>query len=73
MKEQSSSHSHTSENTITRWHTCIKLLCLKRIGGWSRCFPVQIAEAQEAILGRVRELFSVETDHIEEDQILDDA
>ena len=35
--------------------------------------PVRIAEAQKAILGRVRELFSVETDHIEEDQILDDA
>lgn len=35
--------------------------------------PVRIVEAQKAILGRVREWFSVETDHIEEDQILDDA
>lgn len=34
---------------------------------------VRIAEAEKAILSRVRELFCVETDHIEEDQILDDA
>ena len=35
--------------------------------------PARIAEAEKAILSRVRELFVVETDHIEEDQILDDA
>lgn len=35
--------------------------------------PQRIAEAEKAILARVKELFVVSTDHIEEDQILDDA
>jgi hypothetical protein len=35
--------------------------------------PERIAEAERAILIRVKELFQVQTDHIEEDQILDDA
>jgi hypothetical protein len=35
--------------------------------------PDRIAEAERAILDRVKELFVVETDHIEEDQVLDDA
>lgn len=35
--------------------------------------PERIAEAERAILTRVRELFVVDSDHIEEDQILDDA
>jgi hypothetical protein len=35
--------------------------------------PERIALAEKAILARVRELFVVETDHIEEDQVLDDA
>jgi len=35
--------------------------------------PDRIAEAEKAILERVKELFVVKTDHIEEDQVLDDA
>jgi hypothetical protein len=35
--------------------------------------PERITEAETAILNRVKELFQVQTDHIEEDQILDDA
>jgi len=35
--------------------------------------PVRIAEAEKAIMERVNELFAIEADHIEEDQILDDA
>jgi len=35
--------------------------------------PQRIAEAEQAILARVNELFIVNRDHIEEDQILDDA
>lgn len=35
--------------------------------------PARIAQAEQAILARVRELFMVTEDHIEEDQILDDA
>ena len=33
----------------------------------------RIAEAERAILNRAKELFGVDSDHIEEDQILDDA
>ena len=35
--------------------------------------PERIADAERAILIRVKELFLVTSDHIEEDQILDDA
>jgi hypothetical protein len=35
--------------------------------------PGRIAKAEKAILDRVKELFGVDSDHIEEDQILDDA
>lgn len=35
--------------------------------------PHLIAEAEKAILSRMRELFATETDHIEEDVVLDDA
>ena len=35
--------------------------------------PDRIAEAENAILLRMRELFAVEADHIEEDLVLDDA
>lgn len=35
--------------------------------------PQRIAEAEQAILARVKELFIVHADHLEEDQILDDA
>jgi hypothetical protein len=35
--------------------------------------PQRIAAAEKAILSRIRELFAAETDHIEEDVVLDDA
>jgi len=35
--------------------------------------PQRIAEAEKAILSRMKELFAAETDHIEEDVVLDDA
>lgn len=35
--------------------------------------PDRIAEAEKAILERVKELFVAKTDHVEEDQVLDDA
>lgn len=35
--------------------------------------PDRIADAKEAIVRRARELFAANTDHIEEDQALDDA
>lgn len=35
--------------------------------------PQRITDAERAIAARVEELFDVKSDHIEEDQILDDA
>ncbi len=35
--------------------------------------PQKIAAAEMAILSRIKELFTVTTDHIEEDVVLDDA
>ncbi len=35
--------------------------------------PRRIAEAENAILVRIKELFVITTDHIEEDVVLDDA
>jgi hypothetical protein len=35
--------------------------------------PGRITEAENAILQRVKELFQIEADHIEEDIVLDDA
>jgi hypothetical protein len=35
--------------------------------------PARIADAARAIMNRVRELFAIDSDHIEKDQILDDA
>lgn len=35
--------------------------------------PARIAQAEQAIFARVKELFVVSGDHIEEDQVLDDA
>ena len=35
--------------------------------------PQRIADAENAILARIRELFGETTDHIEEDIVLDDA
>lgn len=35
--------------------------------------PERVAEAEKAILARIKELLTVTSDHIEEDQVLDDA
>jgi len=35
--------------------------------------PARIVQAEQAILARIRELFAATNDHIEEDQVLDDA
>ncbi len=38
-----------------------------------RKLPSRISEAERAVLNRIRELFTENGDHIEEDLILDDA
>jgi len=35
--------------------------------------PLRIAEAEKAVLSRIRDLFTATHDHIEEDLVLDDA
>ena len=35
--------------------------------------PAKIDAAEKAILDRVKQLFVIKSDHIEEDQVLDDA
>jgi hypothetical protein len=35
--------------------------------------PQRIAEAEQAVLSRIKELFTATHDHIEEDLVLDDA
>ena len=57
-------------DTIASWHALYQAALFETD---SKMIPVRIAEAEKAILHRVKELFVVNTDHIEEDQILDDA
>jgi len=68
--KQSSRQLHVYKNSSTSWHTLYQAALLETD---RKMVPVRIAEAEKAILSRVKELFLVETDHIEEDQILDDA
>ena len=70
MKEQSSSHSCGSGNRTTSWCALYQAALFEKD---RRIVPTRIDEAEKAILSRVRELSAVETDHIEEDQILEDA
>lgn len=70
MKKQAARHSSTAHNSVNAWHTLYQVALFETDRSK---VPARIAEAEKAILRRVRELFVVETDHIEEDQILDDA
>lgn len=70
MKKQAARHSSTAHNSVNAWHTLYQAALFETDRSK---VPARIAEAEKAILRRVRELFVVETDHIEEDQILDDA
>ena len=62
--------SSTESNHSPQWHTLYHAALFETD---RQLIPVRIAEAEKAILNRVRELFLVNTDHIEEDQVLDDA
>jgi hypothetical protein len=52
------------------WHTLYHAALFETDRGM---VPQRIADAEKAILDRIKELFMVETDHIEEDLVLDDA
>jgi hypothetical protein len=62
--------SSTEANCSQQWHALYHAALFETD---RQKIPLRIAEAEKAILNRVRELFVVNTDHIEEDQILDDA
>jgi len=62
--------SSTEANPSLQWHTLYHAALFETD---RHMIPVRIAEAEKAILNRVRELFGVNTDHIAEDQIHDDA
>ncbi len=72
MKKNSASNPYRprEEANALRWHALYQAALFETD---RQMIPVRIAEAEKAILNRVRELFVVNTDHIEEDQVLDDA
>ena len=70
MKKQAACHPSTTRNSMNSWHTLYQAALFETDRSK---VPARIAEAEKAILSRVRELFGAETDHIEEDQVLDDA
>ena len=69
MKKHSS-NSHSSGNFSAYWHSLYQAALFETD---RELIPARIAEAEKAILDRAKELFGIDSDHIEEDQILDDA
>lgn len=67
MKKPVASNTQTA---VAPWHVLYQAALFETNRD---VMPGKIAEAEKAILNRVKELFQVEADHIEEDQILDDA
>jgi hypothetical protein len=59
-----------SRNSNPGWHSLYQAALFETD---RQMIPKRIAEAETAILACVKELFAIEADHIEEDQILDDA
>ena len=62
--------SPSEANQTMQWHALYQAALFETD---RQMIALRIAEAEKAILNRVKELFIVSTDHIEEDQILDDA
>lgn len=62
--------SRDSRNAIAPWQALYQAALFETN---REMIPGRIAEAENAILQRVKELFQVEADHIEEDIVLDDA
>jgi len=65
-----SSNFHSSGSSSASWHSLYQAALFETD---RKLITARIAEAEKAILDRVKELFGVDSDHIEEDQILDDA
>lgn len=69
MKKHSST-SRSSGSSSASWHSLYQAALFEKD---RESIPARIAEAEKAILDRIKELPGVDSDHIEEDQILDDA
>lgn len=67
MKKMPSQHTHNPE---VAWRGLYQAALFEND---RNKMPERIAEAEKAILARIKELFVVAADHIEEDLILDDA
>ncbi|HEY6252166.1 MAG TPA: hypothetical protein VI685_19600 [Candidatus Angelobacter sp.] len=65
-----SSNLHSSGRSSASWHSFYQAALFETD---RELIPARIANAEKAILDRVKELSGVDSDHIEEDQILDDA
>ena len=70
MKRSPSRRTVTSAISNHAWHALYQAALFETD---RKMIPTRIAEAEKAIYQRVRELFGGESDHLEEDQILDDA
>ena len=70
MKKHSARTSHASGDSNVSWHSLYQAALFETN---RKLIPGRISEAERAILNRVKALFGVDSDHIEEDQILDDA
>lgn len=67
MKKPSSGNS--SDSSLA-WHSLYQAALFESD---REKIPARIDAAEKAILDRVKQLFVVNSDHIEEDQVLDDA
>jgi hypothetical protein len=70
MRKLASPISTGSHSSSSSWHTLYQAALFETD---RQLIPARINDAEKAILERVKELFGADTDHIEEDQILDDA
>lgn len=61
---------HVTCDSSLKWHSLYQAALFESD---RQKIPERIAVAEKAILERVKELFVATGDHIEEDQILDDA
>jgi hypothetical protein len=67
MKKPSSGNS--SDSSLV-WHSLYQAALFESD---REKIPARIDAAEKAILDRVKQLFVIKSDHIEEDQVLDDA
>jgi hypothetical protein len=59
-----------TETKVGQWHELYKAALFETD---KKKIPARIADAEQAIVARARQLFFTSTDTIEEDQALDDA